>query len=184
MEYPSEWTKAEVVEELVQGFYSLGQDIVMVFDKVNIAPPATGLPMIKGFWQQFLDLFQPMSKEEFPYRVLLFILDKQCSLLEKDGKYISDKDEKYQSTFAGPDGEKLNSHILPVIEPISASELNQWRIRQRIPLDLGLNEEVMKELAGAKGKFILPTIKGICEKVNLPNIYYARYHKLVYKVNL
>ncbi|HHH50698.1 MAG TPA: CHAT domain-containing protein [Saprospiraceae bacterium] len=184
LQLPKDTSPEEIVAYIVTHHYKTPKDVIILFNNINIRPPDLNISLIKTFWLAFLELFQTLTTTHTLAKLFLFVLDKNCLIQKKDGVYSSNMEHKYLTAFAQEDIPKHATHLMPIVEPVHAAYLNQWRIDQKLPLDLGLTAEIVEALTGEEGKFILPTIKEICKQTQLENIYYENFQQYEYIIKL
>ena len=184
LQLPNDSSPTEIVSQLVEHHYKIPKDVIILFNNINIRPPDLNISLIKEFWLAFLELFRPLTTTHTLSKLFLFVLDKNCLLQKKNGVYCSNMGEKYHSAFSKTETNQHATHVIPIVEPVHAAYLNEWRIAQKLPLDIGLTKEIVAELTGEEGKFILPMIKDICKQAGLENIYYENFQQYEYIIKL
>jgi inactive STAND/CHAT domain len=176
---------AGIVSEIYDKYFK-HKSVVFIFNNIHQTSPDFNKDIIEKFWFSFLETFLSLHKDKtITSKLLLFIVDKNCQITAQGNEVLSDKELSLKQLLKQEDLDKYPTHIVPVITPLKATELSDWQINQRLPLELGLTEELLNEALGfntGQKAYMLPTIKTLCEKANMLAVYNDYFRQYEYKL--
>ena len=152
------------------------QNLMLLFDGINhLAAEA-----VCTFWAELQALLKPSHLDlqtAYPNRLILILLDRYAEL-EKDAQsqgwkavsYLKFKEvfDTVQPPFQAPD-------ILKPITPLQSGDIKAWLLDSDLPDDVWLDDQTLKTITQESKGYVLPTIRGLCEKIGHPKIYENYY---------
>ncbi|MEO0775390.1 MAG: CHAT domain-containing protein [Bacteroidota bacterium] len=174
-----------IVREVYTRFFdqTYPQHLVILFNNIHTFTERLNLQLIREFWFVFSDhLDQLLDGQKLRSKLLLFIIDRDSELQQKDGEICGNKDQTFQAAFRAQDLQKYRTYLFPIIRPLAKTDLEQWYFHSKLPLDLGLNSEVFDHITGDEGNYMLPAIKALCEKTDHLEVYQRFYSDYEFQI--
>ena len=152
------------------------EHVVFHFKRLYDTDTAYNVGIIRKFWFSFcahagsVETAAPYKKKCF-----LFVTDLNCPVEKPQGRILP---RGYETSLSENDRKKHYLEILPVIQPLSLEDLEDW-VFDAVPRDFRIDRtDALKEVLGGDYGFVLPTIRSYCEKTHTDSIYesyYAQY---------
>jgi len=163
----------EIIKEIYEKYYAEGKDLVFIFNNIHHFETDKTFPVIKTFWENFLTGFLPYLKGQPPKnRIILIVIDKGCQFKKTANGFVSDKEKIFQDNLKNIDNNFSQwTHVMPIVHPVFAQQLSDWKTDQDLPIDFGLTTEKLEKITGNNGNLMLPTIKELCKITNMENLY-------------
>jgi len=172
----------DIIKEIHQRYFAEGKDLLFIFNNIHHFDTNKTFPIVKTFWEHFLAGFFPLIKgKTHKNRIILIVIDRDCQFEKVDDKYISNKEIIFKDNLKNADKISKLTHIMPIVHPVFAQQLADWKTNQDLPIDFGLTTEKLEKITGSDGNLMLPTIKELCKTTNMESLYELYFSKYAYR---